>query len=171
MVKDLEEDDGEDAGPAKGKGGKKKLIVIVAAALVVLLAGGGAAFFFLGGKKAPGEQAGEEKIDPNAALKPPLMHEMADIVVDLKTDQCRTPFLKLKVRLAVTDEKDVTILKEIEPFLIDKLKVHLRDLTANDLRGAAGSEKLRFDIANMIVVSGGKPVKLRAVLFKEFLLQ
>lgn len=169
-------DEAEEAeAPAKGKGGllagRKKLIVIGAAALVLLLTAGGA-FFFLGQKKGNGGHAEAPKVDPNAALSAPVIYELPDITVDLKTsNDCRIPFLKLKVRLAVAGEKDVAVIKEIEPYFMDKLKTHLRNQEPADLRGAQGAEKLRFDIVAIINGVAGKPIQLRNVLFKEFILQ
>lgn len=173
---DDEDDEAEGEAPAKGGllANKKKLVIIVAAALVVLLAGGGGAYYFLAAKKPKGEQAQaeEKKVDPNAALAKPVIHEMPDITVDLRTtNDCRIPFIKLKLRIAVATDADVAVLKEIEPFFLDKLKTHLRNQEPADLRGAQGAEKLRFDIVTIINGVTGKPLQLRNVLFKEFILQ
>jgi flagellar FliL protein len=174
-AKDLDEDeDGEDeGGPAKkGPFANKKLLILGAVGLVVLLAGAGAGLYFTGIVGGPDvEEVEEKKADANAGLTPSVFHELPEILVDLKTSECRIPFIKLKVRLAVTDDKDIAALKEIEPFLIDKLKVHLRGLEPADLRGVQGAEKLRFDILTMIEALGGRAIKLRSVLFKELILQ
>lgn len=171
-IDDEDEDAGDEPAPKKGLLANKKLLIVIAAGLVVLLGAAGAGLYFTGMLGSPkGEHAEEKKTDANAGLTPSVFYELPEVLVDLKTSECRIPFIKLKVRLAVTDDKDVAVVKEIEPYLIDKLKVHLRGLEPADLRGVQGAEKLRFDILTMIEAVGGKPIRLRAILFKEFLLQ
>ena len=54
--------------------------------------------------------------------------------------------------------------------LVDKIQIHLRSLTRQDLVGREGATKLRFDLMTMIdeIIA---PHKVRELLYREFLLQ
>lgn len=169
-VEEEEDGDEEEEAPPAG-GGKKKLILIIAGVVLLLFVGG--AGLFLAGVLDPLlgiEEGVEPPPDPNQALSPAIYHELPELMVDLKTGRCRAPYLKLKVQVAVSTPQDIAVLEEAQPYIIDKLKMHLRSLERQDLVGIEGAEKLRFDIIT-ILNRTARPVKIRNVLFKDFLLQ
>lgn len=162
------EGSGEEAeGEGGGGGGKKKMIVIVVVSLLFVLAAAGAGFFFLGGgeKEAPPE---EEKEVAEAAPQQSYFHELPDMTVNLSSGGSR--FLRLRVVLEVNSEEAVAKLEEIQPRLVDDFQVYLRELRPEDLRGSAGSYRLRHDLL-LRANQAAQPVVVENVLFKEFLVQ
>ncbi|OHC73782.1 MAG: hypothetical protein A3G18_05240 [Rhodospirillales bacterium RIFCSPLOWO2_12_FULL_58_28] len=155
----------EDEAP---KGGKKKMIIIIVAALIVLAAGGGGAYFFMFAGH------GDEK-DQGSTLavidlpEPPVLHEMGQIIVDLKTDKCTSPFIKLKPMIEISASY-IPQFKEKEAKIIDALQVFLRSLTRSEVVGKEGVDRLRGGFAEVIDRELA-PAKIRAVMFKEFILQ
>jgi len=158
---DENNDDDED-GEAKG-GSKKKLIAIIAGAVVLLLLGGGTAYFmgFLGG--SGGSKTAE------LVLGTPVTHELPQLKADLKTGRCRAPFIRLIIAVQLNSES-LTALQLAEVKIMDRVQMHLREQERQDLVGKEGTNKLRFDIAN-IVNNTIAPARITAVLFKEIMLQ
>lgn len=174
-IEDLDEDE-EESEEEEGEeeeesgGGKKKLILIIAGAALLLLVGGGATLFLTGALDSLLGVGEEKEHDPNEVLAKPILIEMPEMLVDLKTGRCRAPFLKLLFQIAVATPADQKIIEEVQPHIQDRLKMHLRTLERQDLVGREGAEKLRFDIIT-IINRTARPVTVRHVLFKEFLLQ
>lgn len=172
---DLEEGGEESAGK---KGGKGKLIAIIAVASLVILGGAGGGLFYFGlldsllGIEHTDEHAEEELMtsggDP-LDLGKPVYYEMPEFVADLKTDQCRSPYLKLALTIQL-DQNDQEMLIERQPKIVDRILRHLRDQERQSLVGEDGSKRLRQDI--VLIVNGAiKPVKIHNVLFRSLVLQ
>lgn len=141
-------------------GGKKKLIM---AALLVLLAGfGGAGYFFFFHKSA--KTTAEVVLPEN-----PVYHDLPGLVVDLKTDRCKSPYLKFKPSVLVYPA-DILRLQQAEKEIVDGMTSFLRSRTRDDMMGMEGNEKLRAGIIS-IINSKITPAKAMSVLFKEFILQ
>ena len=149
----------------KDKG--KKLIVMIAGVLVVILAGGTTTYFLgyldpiLGTK--PGKQLAE------LSLGSPTTHELPRFKADLKTGRCRAPSLRTVIVISLNSQH-LSALQESETKVLDQVQMHLRDQERQDLVGKAGTDNLRFDIANIInnIIA---PARISKVLFKEFLLK
>jgi len=161
---DLDETEENGEGEESGKSGssKKKLLIFGATGIALAAIAGIVAFLFIGG--------GEEDKKAMIELPGPSVYvEMPSFIADLKTGRCRSPVLKLALSLEIADN-DQDRLKEIEPQLLDAIRMRFRDQQRQDLMGKAGAEQLRSDIhtvaANMMA-----PSEIRGVLFKEFLLQ
>ena len=58
----------------------------------------------------------------------------------------------------------------IQPRIIDRFQVYLRELRVEDLEGSAGMQRLREELLNR-VNKVAHPVKVRDVLFAELLVQ
>ena len=158
--------EGKDAQAEKKDKGKK-LIVMIAGVLVVLLAGGTTTYFLgyldpiLGTK--PGKQLAE------LSLGSPTTHELPRFTADLKTGRCRAPSLRTVIVISLNSQH-LSALQEAETTVLDQVQMHLRDQERQDLVGKAGTDNLRFDIANIInnIIA---PAQISTVLFKEFLLK
>ena len=158
--------EGKDAQAEKKDKGKK-LIVMIAGVLVVILAGGTATYFLgyldpiLGTK--PGKQLAE------LSLGSPTTHELPRFKADLKTGRCRAPSLRTVIVISLNSQH-LSALQESETKVLDQVQMHLRDQERQDLVGKAGTDNLRFDIANIInnIIA---PAQISTVLFKEFLLK
>lgn len=156
----------EDAAPKSG--GKRMMIIIIAAVLVVLAAGGGGAYFFMfAGHGAEKDQ--ESTIAVIELPAPPILHEMERMLVDLKTDKCTSPFIKLKPVIEIS-ASDIPQFKEKETKIIDALQVFLRSLTRSEVVGKEGVDRLRKGFAE-VIERESPPIRIRTVMFKEFILQ
>ncbi len=163
MADDKSEDqepESEEA-PEPAGGGKKKLIILIAA-LLLLAAGGGGAYFFI----FSGGGAATATVELPA---PPIYHDFQSLTVDLKTDRCRSPYLKFQptIQLSATH---LPRLKEAEVKIIDNINTYLRSQTRSDLVGKEGADKLRAGIIG-IINREIAPAKALTVLFKEFIIQ
>lgn len=182
--------DDAEAPPAK-KGGKKKLIVLVA--LVLLLAGAGAGLWFGGilppllgmGKPADakateeagqghGDAKGDGKGDAKAAkpdVRPqPVFMDLPEIIANLNAGPRRNSFIKLRPKLELAKAEDEAAVKAAMPRLMDLFQTYLREMRPEELRGSAGTYRLREELlarANIAVA----PARIVDVLFPEMIVQ
>jgi flagellar FliL protein len=177
----MDADGGEGDAPKAG-GGKKKLIIIAGAAVLVLALAGGGAFFFLSGgeKHAEGGEGGEhgevaaaeeehkeEPVDPHA---PPVFVVLPEILVNLTTSERRPSFLKLGLTLELNKAEDLAEFNKVSPRITDAFQVYLRELHATDLKGSAGSYRLREELLTR-VGAVAHPLKIRDVLITDLIVQ
>ncbi len=167
----------------KGMSGKKLVLFIVLPLLLV--GGGGAGAYFsgmldsvLGVEKAEedGEHAEEtaeegEYDDGQAeAMAMSVFHELPTMLVNLNESGKRASYLKISIKLELSKEEDVAAVTTIQPRIIDRFQVYLRELRVEDLEGSAGMQRLREELLNR-VNKVAHPVKVRDVLFAELLVQ
>ena len=156
-------------GGEEQKGGKKKLIVILLLGLIIVCAAAAGGFYFLKGGE---EHAAEEvQVAEDAAPIPTESHyfELPDLTVNLASAGGNR-FLRLKVVLEVGSAEDLARLEQVRPRIIDDFQVYLRELRPEDLRGSAGSYRLRHDLL-LRANQAAQPARVVNVLFKEFLVQ
>ena len=163
---DEEDDDESGEGKKDPKAGKRKMMAIIAAALVVV--GGGAGAYFAGlFDSLLGEGSGSKMA--SIELGAPVIHDLPRIKADLKTGRCRAPFLRTVVAVEL-GSNDLPRLQAFELRVVDAVRTYLRDQERQDMVGKQGTEKLRFDITN-IINNLIAPARIHAVIFKEFLVQ
>jgi len=144
--------------------GKLKYILIGVAALVLI--GGGAGVYFSG-------ILHKEKLhETTIALPgPPVFHELQRITVDLKPSPGRArPFIRLTMQAELQGDsaKQAFITNEVK--IMDALQAHLRTVTAPELSGEQGTERLREDfitIINRIIA----PEVAISVFYKDILVR
>ena len=168
-----EEPEGEDGEEASSSGGKKKLLIIVGA-VVLLLIGAAAAVFFSGildseETEESAEKEGKEGAEAEMAKKTYFI-DLDEMIVNLNTTERRQSLLKLKVSLEVAEQKDVAVVQELTPRVVDNFQTYLRELRLDDLRGSAGMYRLREELLTRINIAV-EPAKVKAVLFKEMIVQ
>jgi len=147
-------------GKAKTPGKSKKKLFIYAGGGVLLLAVLVIAYFFLfAGKPAA------EKEEPKG-----VFFDLPELTVNLSATAERPQYLRVKVALEVSDDKVVETIKKSLPRVLDAFQVHMRELRAVDLEGSAGLYRLREELTRRINHSI-QPAKVRAVLFKELVVQ
>ena len=136
------------AGSGKGaakKAGKKKLILI---AVPVLLIAAGAGLWFTGilpgllGTNHP-SAAEQQKEAVKAA---PVFVELPEIVANLNVGTHRASFVKLKARLELSKPEDQAPFVAAQPRIIDLFQTYLREMRPEELRGSAGSYRLREEL-------------------------
>ena len=163
---DNEEGDGESSG-----GGSKKLIIIIAA-VVLLLIGGAAAAYFMGlfDQSPQAAETQPSNDSKKAALDLAFFHDLPDITVNLNAKGRKKSVMKLKISLEVSSPDEIPKLEALMPRVIDNFQVYLRELRLDDIKGSAGIYRLREELL-MRVNAAISPAKVKAVLFKEMLVQ
>ena len=168
-----EEPEGEDGEEASSSGGKKKLLIIVGA-VVLLLIGAAAAVFFSGILDSEETEESAEKEGEGGAGaamdKKTYFVDLDEMIVNLNTTERRQSLLKIKVSLEVAEQKDVAVVQELTPRVVDNFQTYLRELRLDDLRGSAGMYRLREELLTRINIAV-EPAKVKAVLFKEMIVQ
>ncbi len=152
---------GAEAGPSKG--GRKKLIIIVAGAALLLGGGAGAAYFmgFLG-KSTAGKET--------AAVLVPGGVDLPEIVSNLNAGNRRTAFIRIKARLELANKADEASVTAASPKIRDLFQTYLRDMRPEELRGSAGTYRLREELLSRVNVALA-PARATDILFIELLVQ
>lgn len=154
------------ADAAPGRNGGRLRTLIIAAGAAALLAAGALIAYFTGALDGVfgGEPAAE------AASAPIVFYELPDLVVSLNTNERQSTFLKVKISLELPDQATIAAVERVMPRIIDHCQVYLRELRPDDLRGSAGTLRLRQELRRRIAMSVA-PAEIRDVLFVELLVQ
>lgn len=176
VADDTDEVDVEVEAVPKKKGLSGKKLVLFVVLPLLLVGGGGAGAYFsglldsvLGVEQA--EEGGEDETDAEAeAMAPSVFHELPTMLVNLNEAGKRANYLKISIKLELTNEEDVASVTTIQPRIIDRFQVYLRELRVEDLEGSAGMQRLREELLNR-VNKVAHPVQVRDVLFAELLVQ
>jgi flagellar FliL protein len=174
-AKDAEAEDGKAGG-----GGRKKLILI---AVPLLLGGIGAGLWFsgilpgllgMGHHEAPAADGAPQAEAP----RPPAFFEMPEIIANLNAPGRRAVYVKLRSKLEITRAEDAAAIQTAMPRLLDLFQTHLREMRPEELRGSAGTQRLREELvarANIAVApppgSTAPAPRITDVLFLEMLVQ
>lgn len=151
-----DEGEGKAKAPAKSR---KKLLVYGGGGLAVLMLLVGSYFMFF--KSKP--------VDKPEVVKS-VYFDLPEMIVNLAANSDRPQYLRVKVTLEMEDAKVTDAVKVAMPRVVDAFQVHLRELRAIDLEGSAGLYRLREELMRRINVAIA-PAKIRAVLFKEVVVQ
>jgi flagellar FliL protein len=170
-----------DAAAAEGvpKRGGRKLLLLAVPVLLLALGGGLWASGLLGGllgggtAKATAEPAAtgpDSPAAPPAPRPPPIFFDMPDIIANLNLGPRRTGFVKLRSKLELARAEDAAAVQAAMPRLLDLFTTYLREVRPEELRGSAGTYRLREELlarANIAVA----PARVTDVLFLEILQQ
>ena len=162
------------AGGAEGgtKGGKRKLLLL---AVPVVLAAIGAGLWFTGILPkllgmGEAQHAAADGTPPAAAPRQPVFFDMPEIVANLNAPGRRASYIKLRSKLELAKPEDSAALTAAMPRLLDLFTTYLREIRPEELRGSAGTQRLREELmarANLVAA----PVRINDVLFQEILVQ
>ena len=170
-----EDADAAAAKPAKASLGRKKLLLL---ALPVVLAAAGAGLWFGGilpgrfGLPKSGAAAadGRDAAAAEAKAKQPTYVELPEMVANLNAGARRNSYVKLRVRLELSQAADDATLKAGMPRLMDLFQTYLREMRPEEMQGSAGSYRLREELiarANIALA----PVHVIDVRVTEMLVQ
>ncbi len=155
------------AEPAK-PGSRLKLMIVVA--VPVALLGIGAGLWFTGiaprmlGMKHDSPTADADK--PQAAI----YVDLPEMIANLNSNPRRPSYVKLQARIEVTKQADVALVTAAMPRLQDLFQTYLREMHPEELRGSAGTYRLREELiarANLAVA----PARISDLLFTQMLIQ
>jgi flagellar FliL protein len=167
-MSDPEEPAAEETAETPKASSRRKLILLAGIPLVLLLAAAGLWFSgvlpHLLGMDKPKEHAEE------AAL-PPTYVDLPEMVANLNSGKSSRPsYVKLTARIEVPRADDVVKVKAAMPRLQDLMQTYLREMRPEELRGSAGTYRLREELlvrANVAVA----PAKVSDVLFTQMIVQ
>ncbi len=162
-------------GPTQVKkgGGKKKLLMIVG--VVLILAGAGGWFSgiipgLLGGNKAEAAHADAAHGEVAVAAPEHIFMDLPDIVANLNNGGRRASFVKLRAKLEVARKEDQAIVQNAMPRVLDLFQGYLREVRPEELRGTAGTYRLREELISRVSLAAA-PARVLDVLFVELLVQ
>jgi flagellar protein FliL len=156
--------------PAPKKAGLsiKKLILL---AVPVLLIGAVAGLWFTG--ILPGmlgmrhaEPATQEAAQPTV----PVFVDLPDMIANLAGPGGKPSYIKLQARLEISKQEDADKVKQAMPRLQDMFQTYLREMRPEELRGSAGTYRLREELLGRANVALA-PVRVNDVLFTQLLIQ
>jgi flagellar FliL protein len=166
----------QEAPEVKKGGGRKKLLLL---ALPVLLVAIGAGLWFGGilppllGMGAPAATAEQE-----AGPRTVAFLDMPEIVTNLNAPGRRAVYVKLRSKLELARPEDGAAVQASMPRLLDLFQTYLREVRPEELRGSAGTQRLREELvarANIAVAQAGRgeaqQIRVNDVLFLEILVQ
>ncbi|MBE7158093.1 MAG: flagellar basal body-associated FliL family protein [Rhodospirillales bacterium] len=157
----------DDAEPPAKKGGKRKLILL-AIPLVLVLAGAG--LWFSGilpgllGMEKHEEHEAEKKVEP------PSYVDLPEMVANLNGAGHKPSYIKVVIRIEVLKSGDLDRVRTLQPRLQDIMQTYLREMRPEELRGSAGTYRLREELLNRVNVAVA-PAKVSDVLFTQMLVQ
>lgn len=147
---------------------KRRLILLAGAP--VALAGIGAGLWFTGMlPKLLGLGHADTK---GEAAKPivPLFIDLPEMVANLNSNPHRPNYVKVQARLEVTSPEDVERVKAAMPRLQDLFQTYLREMRPEELRGSAGTYRLREELIGRANIAAA-PARVTDVLFIQMLIQ
>lgn len=149
---------------------KRRGKLLLVAAPLVLLGAGGAGAWFAGLVPGFGPEAAETASVAGAPAEKPVFVDMPDIVANLNAPGRRSSYIKLRSKLEVAGAADARALQEAMPRLQDLFTTYLREVRPEELRGSAGTYRLREEL---MVRAGlaAPPARVTDVLFVELLVQ
>ncbi len=150
------------------KDGRRRLILL--AAPVVLVAVVGSGLWFTGIlPRLLGLGHGQEKADTSKPLVP-IYVDLPEMIVNLNSNPRRPSYVKLVARLEVARQEDVDRLKLVMPRLQDLFQTYLREMRPEELRGSAGTYRLREELIGRANLAAA-PSRIADVLFIQMMIQ
>ena len=155
--------------PEKKAGGKKKLVILIA--VPVLLIGIGAGLWFSGiAPKLLGMKHDEAAAREAAKSDVPVLVDLPDMIANLAGPPGKPYYIKLQARLEISKQEDADKVKQAMPRLQDMFQTYLREMRPEELRGSAGTYRLREELLGRANVALA-PVRVTDVLFTQLLIQ
>jgi flagellar FliL protein len=146
---------------------RRKLIMMGAPMAV---AGLGAGLWFTGVLPRLLGLSHDTKNADAAASTAPVFVDLPEMVANLESNPHRPSYVKLVARLELGSQADVLLVQQSMPRLQDLFQTYLREMHPEELRGAAGTYRLREELITRAAIAAA-PAKVKNVLFTELLVQ
>ena len=116
-------------------------------------------------------KAGEhgKPAEAKAEAGAPVFMDLPDIVANLNAGR-RTSFIKLKAKFELSRPEDAAIVQAAMPRIVDLFQSYLREMRPEELRGTAGTYRLREELIARSNIAA-HPARVLSVLFTELLVQ
>jgi flagellar FliL protein len=153
--------------PAKRGLNKRKLVMLGAP---LLLAGIGAGLWFTGVLPRLLGLSHDTSKAAEAVSTAPVFIDLPEMVANLNSNPHRPSYVKVIARLELGSPADVERVKQAMPRLQDLFQTYLREMHPEELRGAAGTYRLREELIDRATIAAA-PAQVKDVLFTELLIQ
>lgn len=159
----LEDEEVEEAAPARRRLAGKVLVLYIALPLLLLIGAGVGVYMsgILGG--------GESEEEVVEAAPAPVFYDLPDFLVNLSGPP-PAHYLKMRVTLEVKGEKASERLELEMPRVLDGFQTFLRELRPEDLEGSQGMLNLKQELMRRLTLATQEPL-VTDVLFKEIIVQ
>jgi flagellar FliL protein len=160
-----------DAAAAKS-GSKKKLVLLAVPLLLIAVAAGLWFSGILPKMLGMGAKAATEQTDKSATAKPAetVFLDLPEMVANLNVGARRSQYVKLKAKLELARPEDVAIVQAAMPRIVDLFQTYLREMRPEELRGSAGTYRLREELISR-ASTAAPPARVLDLLFTEMLVQ
>jgi flagellar FliL protein len=161
------------AAKAAAKGGKKTRLILLGLPIMLLCSGAGLWFSgmmpgLLGMQPPQPDAVGAEPL--LAAARAPIFVQMPEITANLNASGRRATFIKMRSQIEVLGQDDAAALTLALPRLVDLFTVYLREMRPEELRGSAGTHRLREELIARAKIAA-HPARVSDVVFQEILMQ
>ncbi len=184
MSAQIVEDKSGQSAAAKPRSNKKLILVGAAVAAVVLLGGGGGAYmFFSSGAQARASIAASHEREQKAlADSKPGAHgedaqresdnfvDVPPMVVNLRSADGATRFLKIHIMLVPGPNGDAATLRNRLPLILDAYQPFLRELRPEDLAGSAAVFRIKEELLIRTNATAGEG-SVRDILVEDLVQQ
>jgi flagellar FliL protein len=151
----------KDEAAARAPGRRWRLLLALP---LLLLAGGGGLWLM---KAVPGLADRE----PAAPMRPqPVFHDLPEILANLNVPGRRPSYVRLRAKLELSRPEDAVAVQAAMPRLVDLFQTYLREMRPEELRGSAGTHRLREELIARASLAAA-PARVADVLFVELLVQ
>jgi flagellar FliL protein len=116
----------------------------------------------------PAAAAGGGQGGGSEGLRQGCYYNLPQITTNLRPVDGFIHFMSLDISVCLPDEEAARYLARIEPRIIDSMQPYLRDVSVEDLHGAAGMYQLRRNLLTRIRAAAW-PVTVEEVVFREIL--
>jgi flagellar FliL protein len=113
---------------------------------------------------------GSQPLAEAPARPQPVFHDMPEILANLNVQGRRPSYLRLRAKLELSGPEDVPAVQAAMPRLLDLFQTYLREMRPEELRGSAGTHRLREELIARASLAAA-PARIADVLFVELLVQ